>query len=661
MYKSLIGKSRICAPVWHMLAVLFSFLLVQNISAQQINDDILLVVDNREITTAEFLHHWGKSDFYPDPGMMEEYLELFIDFQLKVAHAREEGIHREASVRNALAQYRRNLAAPYLGDPDMEEKLAREAYGRLLYDVNASHILVRLAPGYSPDDTLMAWDKAMQIRQSLLDGEPFEIVARATSDDPSAKLNSGHLGYFTALQMLYPFENAVFAAEPGEIGMPVRSRSGYHIIRVNEKRKSSGEIKAAHIMIGYNHYDIQEAEKKARDIYKSLLAGQSFEDLAIEHSTDFNNAGHGGILDWFGAGRFIPEFETAAFALQKPGDISEPVRTSYGWHIIKLIDQREIPPFDQVRKQLLDRIREQGGSRYALIRNALVERLMKEWGFSEDPRAFDIFYHIVDERVFEGTWTVPENMPLDRVIFSVTGKKVTQRDFAEFISENSYRSKPWSIDEYLYLLYRDFVDNWLVELEEGNLENKYPEFRLMINQYTDGMLLYEISQREVWSPVRDSAGVAEFYKRRIDDYMWDRRISATVYTISDSRLAARTARRARRSVRFSSRDDNWVVDRLNRSSREDRVTFERGLYTAGDKDIFGIIPWEEGASDILSVNDTYKVVLIHEILDPEPKSQEEAGEQIIKDYQEYLEDRWITMLREKYHIKVNREVLSTIN
>jgi peptidyl-prolyl cis-trans isomerase SurA len=344
MDKSLTGKRRMSAPVWHLLAVLFSFLLIHNISARQINDDILLAVDNREISAAEFMHHWEKSDFYPDPGMMQEYLELFIDFQLKVSHAREEGIHREASVINALAQHRRNLAVPYLGDPDMEEKLAREAYGRLLYDINASHILVRLAPGYSPDDTLMAWDKAMQIRESILDGEPFEIIARATSDDPSAKLNSGNLGYFTALQMLYPFENAVFAAEPGEIGMPVRSRSGYHIIRVNERRKSRGEIKAAHIMIGYNQYDMQEAEKKAGDVYKSLLAGQSFEDLAAGHSTDFTNAGQGGVMDWFGAGRFVPEFEAAAFALQKPGDISEPVRTSYGWHIIKLIDQREIPP-----------------------------------------------------------------------------------------------------------------------------------------------------------------------------------------------------------------------------------------------------------------------------------------------------------------------------
>jgi peptidyl-prolyl cis-trans isomerase SurA len=286
---------------------------------------------------------------------------------------------------------------------------------------------------------------------------------------------------------------------------------------------------------------------------------------------------------------------------------------------------------------------------------------MKEWEFSEDPRAFEIFYHMVDEGIFEGNWSVPENLPLDRVIFSVTGKKVTQRDFAEFISENSYRRKPWPMNEYLNSLYRDFVDNWLTGLEEDNLENKYPEFRLMINQYRDGMLLYEISRREIWSHLKDSAGVAEFYERRIEDYMWDSRISATVFTTSDSRLAERTARRARRSTLFNNRNDNWVVDRLNRSSREDKVTFERGLFTAGDKEIFGRIPWEKGASDVLRVNGAYKVVLIHEILDPEPKSREETGEQVITDYQDYLEDKWVTMLREKYHVRVNKDVLSTFN
>lgn len=628
---------------------------------RETGDDVLLTVEGREITKSEFTRLREKSNFFQDSPDVEEYLELFINFQLKVAHAREEGIHNERSFRDEFSRFRSKLASPYMGDPELEEKLAREAYDRLQYDIDASHILIRLAPGYSPEDTLAAWEKAMQIREQLLEGEPFEKLARATSDDPSAKTNSGNLGYFTALQTAYSFENAVYDAVPGEIGMPVRTRFGYHIIRVNEKRKSRGEIKAAHIMIGFNRYDEQEAKSRAEKIHDALRKGQSFELLARENSTDHNSASQGGLIDWFGSGRFVPEFEIAAFALDKPGEISEPVLTRFGWHIIKLVDRRERPPYEEARATLIESVREPGTSRSMLLRNALLDRLRKEWEFREDLQALDIFYRIVDDRIFDGDWQAPQDLPLDRTLFAVTGRSFSQQDFAAFISENAYKRKPWPLEEYIGSLYESFVGRRLVELEDSKLEERYPEFGYLMNEYRDGMLLYEISNRKIWTrAMADSTGLAEFYENNADSYMWDERLSASIYATDESRLARRARWRARRSSWFSGRDDEWVVGRINRRAGEDAVTYRHGIFSSGDNDLIDRVEWDEGVSDIHSVDGTYKVVLIHEILEPEPRTLDEARGRIIADYQDYLEGIWVNELREKYQVSVNKEVLSTL-
>ncbi len=276
--------------------------------------------------------------------------------------------------------------------------------------------------------------------------------------------------------------------------------------------------------------------------------------------------------------------------------------------------------------------------------------------------SLEVFSHLIDESIFTGNWVVPGYHDLTRVLFSVTGEKVTQGDFAEFISKNAYKRNPWPIDEYVYSLYQEFVKKWLIDYEDSNLENKYPEFRFMMQEYKDGMLLFEITERQIWSNLNDSTGLAEFFRNNIHDYMWGERILASIFTTGDERLAERAARRARRSQWFERRDDAWIIDRLNRRSEKDLVTVEKDILHKGENKVTDKIKWEEEkVSEIYQTNGLYQVVMIHEIIDPEPKSLDEVHEQVLTDYQDYLEEKWIKELREKYNVTVNRDVLSTIN
>jgi peptidyl-prolyl cis-trans isomerase SurA len=644
-----------------VFALFFLILPATSFSFQ--NEDVLITVDNREITRMEFLNLWKKNLPDTEPPPLEEFMDLFVDFHLKVTHARHEGIHEETAFLNELARYRKKLARPYLSDEEMQEKLALEAYERLLLDINASHILVRLPPGYSPEDTLLAWEKTMQIRERILNGnENFEIVARATSDDPSAKNNSGNLGYFTALQMPYELENAVYSAVPGELSMPVRTIFGYHLIRVEDKRKSRGEIRVAHIMIGFNQYEETEAEKKIKEIYQDLLQGYDFELTARDFSTDVNTAGDGGKLPWFGSGYIVPEFENAAFEINQQGELSEPVRTDFGWHIIKLLDRRDIPPYDEIKKELKEKIRESNDKRSELVRKASAEKLKEELEFSENPHSLDGIRRITDNNIFNGTWRVPPGVDLNNTLFEVKDQKVTQKAFVDYIAKHAPGRNPWPLGEYIDFLYNEFVDSWLIDYEESILEKKYPEFGLLMQEYHDGLLLFEITDRVVWTGVQeDSTGLIEFYEKNKHDYLDEPSITASIFTAEDSRTARRGVRRACRRNWFGrERDNNWIIDRINRRSDEDIITVERGEFQPGEREVTDSVEWNEGISDIIRVNGKYKFLLIESINDPKPGKLEDVHAEVLSEYQEYIEQEWLNELRDKYNVVINRDVLSEI-
>lgn len=320
----------------------------------QNKDATVLTIDNEAVTVEEFENIFRKNnrDSIITPAALDEYMELFINFKLKVKAARELGMDTVAKFRNELAGYRAQLARPYLTDGDKLDELVAEAYKNMQKDVKARHILVKCEANATPEDTLRAFTKAMSLYTRIAAGEDFETIARENSDDPSAKQNGGDLGYFTAFQMVYPFEEAAYGAKIGEVVRPVRTRYGYHIIEVEDMRPARGEIRVAHIMVKEKKEDggAKNAEDKINEIYSELQKGASFEELAAKYSEDGSSAKKGGELPFFGPNKMVPEFEEASFALKNDNELSKPFKTSYGWHIVKRLELKPVAAFEQVER-----------------------------------------------------------------------------------------------------------------------------------------------------------------------------------------------------------------------------------------------------------------------------------------------------------------------
>ena len=330
----------------------FLFASANSVNAQSTdisNETVVLKVGDENVTLADFEHVFRKNnkDSVTTTEALDAYMELFVNFKLKVLEAEAMGMDTVSAFNKELAGYRDQLARPYMVDSDLLDELVEEAFERKGMEVRASHILVSVGADASPADTLVAWNRIQTLRDRVINGADFGEVARSKggSEDPSVKSNGGDLGWFTAFQMVYPFECAAFETAEGEVSEVVRTRFGYHILKVTGKRKARGEVQVAHIMVRMPRTAPQDqvtnAEGRIMEVKRLLMSGGSFESLAMKYSEDPSTANKGGVLPWFGTGKMVEDFEDAAFAMTEVGEIAGPIRTDYGFHLIKLLNKKD--------------------------------------------------------------------------------------------------------------------------------------------------------------------------------------------------------------------------------------------------------------------------------------------------------------------------------
>jgi peptidyl-prolyl cis-trans isomerase SurA len=502
-------------------------------------EPVIETIGGTPVFVSEFSYVYNKNNATnPDAYTKEninEYLNLYTNFKLKVKEAEAMGLDTSASFKKELEGYRKQLAQPYLTEKSLTDQLTKEAYERMKEEINASHILITVSPDAEPKDTLAAYNKLMDIRKRALNGENFEKLAVEYSQDPSAKQNKGNLGYFTAMQMVYPFESAAYNTKKGEISMPVRTRFGYHLIKVNDRRKSMGQVKVAHIMVrattGLSASDSIAAKQKIDEIYSKLKAGEDWSTLAAQFSDDASSKNKNGELPWFSAGRMIPTFEEAAFALQKPGDFSSPIQTPYGWHIIKLLEKKELETFQQMEANIKSKVSK---DRSEINKAALIRRLKKENNFIEYPKGLDAALAMADSSLLQGSFKKTADAKNNQPLFEINKKKYTVNDFFSYIKDKQKVRRNATPTQYMRVLYNDYVNDQLIAYEEAHLGEKYPDYRMLVKEYRDGILLFQLMDEKVWSKaIEDTAGLKNFFNKNRDKYKWDYRAHATIFNLAD--------------------------------------------------------------------------------------------------------------------------------
>lgn len=623
------------------------------------SDPVLMKINGKPVYKSEFEYIYNKnnSNNSLDKKTLDEYVDLFVNFKLKVEEAKAQGLDTTQSFISELAGYRSQLTRPYLTDSKVDEQILREAYDRMKEDVEVSHILVRIQQGATPADTLTAWKKINSTLKRL-DKEDFAKVAKEISEDQSAEENGGYIGWVTAFRTVYPFETVAFNTPVGKISTPVRTAFGYHIIKVHNRRKSQGEILVSHIMRFTAEGDEAKnkaAKQKTDSLYQRVLAGDDFGKLASEFSEDRGSATRNGELPWFGSGRMIPEFENAAFALKNTGDVSTPIQSAFGWHIIKLLDRKGLASFETVKADIERNVKRD--ERANMGQKAFVDRLRKEYGYAVNTAYVNEFSKLLENKTLADSVFQLEAAKLNKPLFTFAGKEFTQADFAAYLKKNAFSEKAIA-SEIIEQKLDAFTEKEILAYEDSQLENKYEDFRFLINEYHDGILLFEVSNNEVWEKAsKDTEGLARYFGQHKADYRWEKpHFKGRVISCKDKA----TLKAAKAIVKRSHNDsiDKYLRTRLNDSIQYVKV--EKGLFAQGENKAIDKYGFKVKKAKFEPTKEYPYVFVVGKNLKNNPEDYTDVRGLVTADYQEYLEKEWITALRAKFTVEIDQNVLKTV-
>jgi peptidyl-prolyl cis-trans isomerase SurA len=646
-----------------------SFLLISILILSSSNyfsqDEVVMELNDTKVTKSEFLQIYLKNNDNPkfDKASIDEYMELFKKFKLKVAEAEALGYDTVPKLKRELEGYRKQLALPYLIDSTENRAMVTQSYERLKTEVRASHILLRLKPTASVKDTLKAYTRLIELRKRIINGEDFELVAQSknSSEDPSVATNGGDLGFFTAFQMLYPFEERAYTTAVGKTSMPFRTKYGYHILKVTDKRQARGTTKCAHLMVSSplesSVEETASAEKKIAEIYALLqdsLTDEKWKNYVAKYSDDPSSNRKGGELPVFGSGtsqRMVPVFEDAAFSIKEDGAISKPVKTDYGYHIIRRIEWNDLKPFEKMEKELQKRVNKDERSKKT--QDVFVSKLKTKYGFVQGELQYkDWFVENLDSSFFIGNWTA-DSLKVDQVMFSIGTKSYRQMEFSKFLRKSFRNGRGKDFKTIVDTKYKEWVKQGVLAYEESMLDSKYPEYKALVQEYHDGIILYEIMSDKVWNKaVKDTTGLKSYYDIQKTKYMWPDRIDATVYICASSDVSDKVFKMLKKKKNNS----RVILEEVNEDS-ELNLDVKMNKYIQSSTGFLKGKSFVKGRNEGYEFENKFYVIFVNEMLSEMPKELSEIKGAVISDYQNHLESYWMKELVEKYPITIYDEVL----
>lgn len=641
------------------LGVLISLNLIGY--AQKANKEVLFTVDNNSYYTDEFARVYKKNlDLVKDESQkdLNQYLELFVGYKLKVNKANKLGLQNGEAYKSELQTYRTQLSKNYLSDSKVTTALVEEGYNRSLKEVKASHILITVEENAAAEDTLKAYNTIKDVYERAIKGEDFANLATQFSQDPSAKENKGNLGYFSAFRMIYPFETAAFSTPVGKISKPVRTRFGYHIIKVEDVRDNRGEVTVAHIMI-MNPEKAEEAalaKTKIDDIYKKLNQGEKFDDLAKQFSEDKSSSGKGGVLNRFGSGQLSSEeFENVAFGMKNKDEISEPFQSKYGWHIMKLIEKHSIKPLSEMKTELENKIGKDERSRK--LTSSLNDKLRKKYTIKRDDKLYAKLATLVTDAVYETKWEMPtDTKAFEGKLFDVNNKLVSGTDFLNFVkAQQKSATKIKPVSKWVDNVYQKFIDEQLNTYYNANLEGEFPEFANVMEEYRDGLLLFDLMEKEIWEKSKtDSIGLKKFYDENKSNYNWKNRYDVVIASSTKLDIIKKAEKLFKKQL-----GADKIKEQLNIKDKVELMT-NSGTFEEGNETLPKNLKPQVGLSEITKEGDYYFITKVNKILPAGGKTLEECKGKAINDYQQYLEQNWVDSLKKEFTVKVNQDVFEKV-
>lgn len=645
----------------------FIFILWASLGqAQKADDPVLFMVENTKVKASEFDYIYSKTngqDADYSKASLQEYLDLYVKFKLKVQKARDMKLDTIVALQQELEGYRKQLADSYLMDREVTNKLVEEAYNRKKQDVEVYHILKTLNANATSNEAASIREELSNIKKEIENGATFEDMAKKYSDDGISKRDGGKVGYLTAVlpNGFYDFETAIYTLEEGQISDPIRTNFGYHILKVANKRPARGQLEVAHILLrtAKDGSDSETIKGRIDKIYTQLQNGDNFDALAKAVSQDKATANQGGYLGTFGIGQYEKSFEDAAFALTKEGDVSMPVKTQAGWHIIKLVNKKPVEAFNQEKAKLEQQVRQDG--RFELARQALIERIKKENNFTKTTSSLTVLKDTLGEDFLTFRWRAPEQKP-KAIIFNLgSDRKITIGEFLDY-AQRSARDRiqigrrEGSVAKTVDILFDNFVAEEALKYEEDQLEDKYPDFKALMREYQEGILLFEATKMLVWDKAsEDTTGLKTFFKTIDGKYKWDKRAVVTRYSVKSA--AINKLEDIRKYAKNHSMQE--VLDKFNNKS--ELVTAAQETIEKGRNKLLDATDWTAGSLTENESNKQEKTIYfnkIEEVIPPTPKTLREARGYVVADYQDYLEKQWVAELKNEYDVKINKRVLN---
>ena len=487
--------------------------------AQKNEDPIVMTVGDIEVPLSEFLFIAQKDDSgvnLLDKKSRDNYIELFKNFKLKVVDALSLRIQESIYFQNELKTYQTQLAESYLSDNKGEREAMRKVYEQSKELFSLSHIMFRLPEQSLAKDTLEVFNKANEAYRRIKAGEDFMAVGNALMNDENSGAVYEEQDYVFPIQIFKEIAEPAFSMSPGDISAPVRTPLGFHIIRLNRKIANTERIQVAHILLQVPEFidreDEQSLLKDANDIYEKIQQGEDFAKLAEIYSQDENTKYNGGMLPPFGLGNMVLPFEQAAFALKNTGDVSMPVRTRFGYHIIKLIEKGDYPSFEEMEQSIYQAM-EQGDLIHELYKT-FDDRHKAEMGYVFYRDAYNELLKLCDDYFPTDTAFYNLASQMTKPVMQLNGSDFPQYEFADYIRVKPTSLKSYSVD-FLNDQYTFFVREILVKLIERDIENN-PEFNHLMNEYHDGILFFEVSDTKVWSkPIEEQEDLEQQWMQEL--------------------------------------------------------------------------------------------------------------------------------------------------